>query len=374
MSRPKSHRMNILGDINMLKRILFKSFSISSLISLSIISIASIAIPTAAFSETNQQTIQDDVNRIYSGNGLQLAKQIEVALRTGIEQLVDASLNRGLYMQNILRDKSGNPVPNLELIQTHYEKFCSPADASMLGGATSNCIQDISLQDADLKLSNLLVGSRLNDVGLQGATRFVENLIDPLPNSPVQDGLYPDSSGKKQPITMDRIKGDTALQNDLANVLITQALLSVPRHSLAEMISKRQDIPGSSQTMMEQFEKQACQRFMNTTWQQNIQLAYTQAMNVCDPTVIPGCTPGKPLDPSKQADPAKGAAIEADLLAAIRTCLDFERFKQMERVEALLAAQLVHQVRTQQQAAAFVKSSIPTGTPTPGGSSNAPKQ
>ncbi len=151
---------------------------------------------------------------------------------------------------------------------------------------------------------------------------------------------------------------DPTFKQAYATALADQALLSVARQPLVEMIARRSISGQQTQTLMEAFESQACQRLFDNGWQCNMQIAYYTALNKPN-TNNPSCSPQNVPDKSKQPDLVGAATIDMTVQMATSTCLEFEKFKQNEVIQALLAAQISQQYRQAQNAAAIVSTAQP---------------
>lgn len=322
-----------------------------------------------AEADIENKEIQEDVDRLYGSKGAELAKKIETEVRSLVEGIMIQGLNASIYLQGIeTTRKEGEGVdPALVLVTDHFSRFCSK-DSTSESGTGGECQADVMLQHGDIKLSSVLSGSRIDEKRQPAVMRFMSNLIDPYPVTKFEGGKLKDGTA----ITLAKLRDDAGLRKEFADMLVNQTLLSVARNSFAEMVAKRSDIKATDQTLMEIFEKQSCQRFLNTQWQDNMKAAYFQALNTCDPAQS-GCDPSKPVDPSQKPDYAKAATIEIAVMDAARTCLAFESYLQGERLEALNAAILVHNFRQAQDTKSFASGIQPnvgsvSGNPTGGGS------
>lgn len=334
-----------------LKESIFTSKKFKSLAALLISTLLTMPFVSVVADESNKE-ISDEAERMYSARGLELAKKLQIQLRTLAESLVNKGINTSLYLENIEPTEAGQQVdPILKLVTDHFAKFCSKGSSSE-SQVSPECKTDIALQHGDLKLSTVLGSARLDSDKSEAADSFTRNLIDPNPDSKLLGGKT--SDGK--PITLERISKEPALRKDLAELLVNQTLLSVARYAFAQMIAMRTPVEGSDLTMMEMFEQQGCQRMLNAAWQKTMKDAYAKAMN-CDPNK--GCDPSKPLDPTKTPDPAKAAAIEVAVMDAARTCFAFQALQQQEVNQALLVGLLVNVYRQGQEARSIVNAAQP---------------
>lgn len=315
-----------------------------------------------AFSPPQTQSpngaITADITRVYTSTGTAAAQQLMTDLRAMVEQLIIDSLDTSLYLQGVQPGASGStPDAVYNIVANHFTEFCAPGTPE----ATNNpsCSPDLMFQHGDLKLSSVLSGSYLDTNRLAAAQNFVSNLIDPFPNTKFQAGTYPDPKTKKPTaITLTRIQNEAQLRQDLANALVNQALLSVARQPFAEMIARRSKSSSSPQTQMEILEQQACQRFYDTNWQCNMKIAYLTALNKVDSNDT-NCSPQSVQPPPAKPDLVGAAMVDMNVQMATNTCLEFERFKQAEVVQSLLAAQIAQNYRQAQFAAGVIAGAQP---------------
>jgi hypothetical protein len=245
------------------------------------------------------------------------ARVVMSTLRNKTMTIQIEDINRGAYQQGLYDpDISKSVSPAKELVTNHFALY--GADSASNERANYKCQEDIVLQHADIKLSTLLSGFRYDDSGRRedAARLFLNNVIEPFPSDKlsVQTAINAESIGNLQS------------REDVAKALAAQALLSVAREPFAEMIAKRSLIGGGvNKSFMEIMEKEAAQRFLNDAWQKEMQQNITRA----------------------KADnkPEKAALYEVALMEAYRNWMEYERYRQAERIEALLAATLAFNYR-----------------------------
>lgn len=362
-------KINLKGSIKDNLKDNFK-FNLKKL--LAVVFVLSLSPLNVANAEGDESTkeIDEDISHVLKGKGTDVATKMEKSMRVNIEKLVNSMLGVSMYLQGVEAGKDEAVDPALNLVRDHLQKFCSK-DTPGEAGANSNCVADISHQFMDLK-PTFLSSMRIDDEKSQeGAKRFFETIVDPLPSAEFQNGKTID----KQPITLERLEGDAGLRQKYADMLIMQAYLSLARYAYAQMYAIRSPDNKDAQSRMELLSQQSCQRLLNTEWQNNMKAAYFKALNTCDPSQ-PDCDPSKPVDPKEKPDPAKAATIEIAVMNATQTCLAFETYKLRESAVAIAAAQLVSSLRMANDMKKLItgsqpdiKSVIPSGT---GGDSSNP--
>lgn len=275
------------------------------------------------FAQSN--LIQNDISKmpwLTAGNNTQNAQTLNVT-RLGVQTMQNTGIGAGLYQLGLPPAAPGSPAvnPALNIFNAHFVNgFCDPSSPNE-GGNGYNCQSgDPALVNGDIKISTLLTGSAyLNPAQIAAAKAFVSNVIDPFPTSNFQD---------PSTMTAAKVLASPNLQQDLAQALVREANLSVARQPFMEMINKR-TVPqtGASgitpESMMQTMEREATQRILNPQWMNTMATAYATAL---------------------KTNPSQAVQYDMAAMQAYLIWLEFERFKQGERIEALLAALLQQQV------------------------------
>lgn len=268
-------------------------------------------------------------------------KAIELMKQTG--RLVEQNLNDGsdaaLYDMGPLSLKTtpGTGASRAEIMITnHFDSFCVPPPNGPESGG--NCPKDdVLLQDGDIKVSSLTSGTSFDANGnrQKAANQFLFNLI-PIPdnnfsaflqNGKIDISALPESLDPIDP----RAKRFPNPRQQFAQALADQALLSIAREPYAEMMAKRTVPEGQPESPMAIMKRIAVQRFMSPAWHETLK-------NLKKPEEIL----------KEQAE-----------MQAFQIWLEYERYRQMERVEALLSA-IVLQNYNQNKAVAAQFASVPT--------------
>lgn len=221
---------------------------------------------------------------------------MEQAEGTQVEQLLVDAINSALY-----GDNSAQPAT---VVSNHFGAFCSQ---KYEGG---NCSDDILIQMGDAKASSILSGTLMSSDRQKAANAFLYNFLPPPQNNLnkyLKNGTV-DAASFTQPDT----------QKVMVDALTDQAVLSVARQSFAEMIAKRTQA-SSGGSMMQFMEAQAVQRLFSQNW--------TEQIN------------------NKKGDDLQR---ERALMQAYQLWLQYQQYRQMERIEALLSAMVVQNYKSSQ--------------------------
>lgn len=300
------------------------------------------------FAQSN--LIQNDINKmtwLTAGNNTQNAQTLN-STRLGVQTMQNTGIGAGLYQLGLPPAQPGSPAvnPALNVFNTHFVNgFCDPNSPNE-GGNGYNCqSSDPALINGDIKLSTLLTGSAyLNPAQIAAANAFVSNVIDPFPSSNFQDPTT---------MTSTKVLGSTNLQQDLAQALVKEANLSVARQPFVEMINKR-TVPAAgplgitSESIMQTMEREATQRILNPQWMNTMATAYATAL---------------------KTNPSQAVQYDMAEMQAYLIWLEFERYKQGERIEALLAALLQQQVALGGKGTQLLQQAQSAAQPTSGSSS-----
>ncbi len=204
------------------------------------------------------------------------------------------------------------------LVTQHLSGYCAS------GMETGLCSSDPLRMFGDMKVSSILSGSSYDDASKAAAQAFLKTLLMPLDNSAVSSFQ---SYGE---INADMLSKNPTLKQQYVQALSDEALLSVVREAFAGMMAKRTP-PIASQgseampSEMALMEQDVLQRWMNNSWK----------------TDLAGLSPEQ-------------IQQEIALMQASQLYMEYQRYQQMERVEALLAVSVLQNYRTQKNANALI--------------------
>lgn len=213
-----------------------------------------------------------------------------------VESLQNKILTQGLYGTTL-----NGMAPADAILTKHFQSYCASESTFESG---SNCTADPLLKFGHAKISSILSGTVYSASREQAAQDFLMNLLD----SPEAPGVANFSA--QVPVDAAKLSADPALKSSYVKALTEEALMSVIRQPFVEMIAKRTALPQNAggQSEMQIMEQQAIQRFMSTDW----------------------------VNTMKQMTPEQVQQDQA-LMQAYQIWLDYQRYRQMERVEALLS-------------------------------------
>jgi hypothetical protein len=195
---------------------------------------------------------------------------------------------------------SGDPINNF--IQNHENYFCSPTSGveGVLGtpACSSNNLQN---EHADLKISSLLIPSVYDQSQMFLAQEVIRTLTLPFPDgnikAMVSNGLAKSSD-----------------KNYVAKMMAEHAIIGVARNSLNEIFVERiaeltPTVPPQATSIMSIMETESGRRFKNQVWYDAVSQSSQEAL-----------------------------LRELIHMEAFRLWMDYYRYRQSERMEALLAA------------------------------------
>lgn len=311
--------------------------------------------------------ISNDVNaiaqEISSANNGSLpldssAVALEVSTATNNEIQQNNAIMAGMYSLGPLATPSAGLDPTAaraaNIMTNHFANYC------MNGVEGSNCPSDVLLQNADAKVSTILSGTALDAARKAAADSFLFTFI-PIPAK----NLAPFAVNGTTSIASFQAKNNPNSsaypdpQQSFADNLSNQALLSIARQPFTEMIAKRTPPQSGGDSMMQMIERVANQRFLSTNWAASL-----------NPPPQPNAPPPTPTAIALQTNVM---LQEIALMQAANLWLEKERYRQTERVEALLAALIVQNYNSGQavsaqisnQPAAAPTSTAPTPAPSP---------
>lgn len=230
-------------------------------------------------------------------------QQLLNQVSTQINMQQNSEMNTELY-------GSSDIAPADAMLTRHFSSYCSPL-TSIVPGIAGNCPVDPLKQFGDVKVSSILTGTAYDSFRAQAAQDFLTNLLSP----PAGSGIT--NFQANMPINVATITQSPDLKNSFVKALSDEAVLSVVRLPFAEMIAKRTVVEGSNISEMQLMEQQAIQRFMSSGWAANLN------------------TLQQPQDVAK----------DQALMQAYQVWMDYQRYRQMERVEALLAVLVLQNFR-----------------------------
>lgn len=205
-----------------------------------------------------------------------------------------------------------------ELVTQHLSSFC--ASEVEQGG---NCPTDPALLFGDLKLSSVLGPLLYDNDRRAAATAFLNTLMSPLDSSAVSNFQL------NVPINAATLASNPSLKQQYAQALSDEAVLSIVRQSFAEMVANR-TATGSdtgSTSVMQIMANNATQYFMNPDWAEKV-------------AGLSG------TDLQKQQL----------MLQGYQNWMSYQRYRQTERVEALLAMNVLLQRQSQKNSMSTLNS------------------
>lgn len=237
------------------------------------------------------------------------------------QKVAEVQQNNGIiadmYSQGPLASDPNAPR-STNILTSHFDKFCSKN-----GPESGNCTDDPLLEFGDGKVSSILSKAKLNDVSKDAINQFLYNLI-PIPannlapfvtNGKVDITKFPTSLDSADP----NAKNYKNPQKSFADAYAETALLSIARHPYAEMIGKRTSPSDGGESIMQMMERVAMQRYMSSAWATAVKTMQTNDL-----------------------------LKEMVLMQAYQNWLETERYKQTERLEALLSAMIIQNVKSSQ--------------------------
>lgn len=264
----------------------------------------------------------------YDTNGT-IAAQIETKLQDYLLQNEFDQISFGVYLQGKNYGSQGQAYvsssPQQDMVSRHMKAFCTKTiDAENDGG----CVEPTGLDAEDAKY--IVMGDVKSSVLLQPDTytvattlmaqNLIRNITNPFPDNKIRDL-----------VTKQSFKKDNKLRDQYAQYLADQATLGVAIYSMNEMLGMR--VPGSTfgltdpttvaeGSVMSAMEAEATRRFVDpTTFETFLSTASTGDMQK-----------------------------EQMRMQAFSMWMDYMRYRQGERIEALLAASLSQSVHANKEA------------------------
>jgi hypothetical protein len=272
------------------------------------------------------------------------AVQLEAQVANTAEKEQNAAIEAGLYSAGPL---AGDPTATraANILTTHFANYCDPA----IENGTS-CPSDVLLQYGDAKISTILSGTAYSAARQAAVTQFLYNLI-PAPTSNLAPFVVNGKTDISQfPTTLPKNDPNSSAypnpQLSFAQTLTDQAMLSIARQPFSEMIAKRSPAPSGGDTMMQMMDRVASQRFLSTEW--------SKSLNPPIPPEIASLPNNEKIVQNLLMAQSNNMLQEMTLMNAYHVWLEYERYRQMERVEALLAALVIQNYNNAQAVAAQV--------------------
>ena len=257
---------------------------------------------------------------------LDTATEFMEQLSEGVLSLINNNTNSALYGAGIETSKA--------MVARHFDRYCA-------GKETGNCPADPLLQYGDVKITSVLSGTAYDGPSgprTQAAHDYLTNLFVP-PSGPLVANLSSDLKDDKLDVAT--VVSDPKLLKKYAQALSDETVLSAARQSFAHMMAMRtvSSSEAGSISEMQLMEAEAIKRFMSAGWIQKMADSKT--------------TPAE-------------LQQEAIVMQAYQNWMSYQQFRQLERIEALLATVIVQNARTMQT----ISASIPT-SPSPADTSRA---
>lgn len=250
---------------------------------------------------------------------LDVATQFIEQVSENVLSLLNANTNSAFFGGGIEAAKA--------MVARHFDRYCA-------GAETGNCPSDPLLQYGDVKMTSILAGTAYDGPRTQAAQDYLTNLFVP-PNTPLVANFSGDLKDGKLDVAT--VVNDPQLLKKYTQALSDEAVLSAARQSFAQMMARRtvSSSEAGSISEMQLMEAEAIKRFMSANWVQMIK---------------------KPSTTSLQ--------LEQEMVAmqAYQNWMAYQQFRQLERIEALLATLIVQNARTSQ--------TITSSLSTPGASSS----
>jgi hypothetical protein len=289
-------------------------------------------------------------------------------------------ISYGLYLQGRSFDFNTNKMsiktstnPQRELVLAHKENYCNPLiDAEQIGLGCSVNETDAPVVLGDIKAAALLTPNIYNFERDATAQIYIRNLIQPFPDSKFKFKL---SSAENRVLTT------PSERDEYASFLSKQAVLDLARHSLNSIYSMRvatgelgQSIDNkytspinlsSDNSSLKLIETESTSRYENPSYVDDLTTDVNQAgLIVAAPAAAVAAGPSElqnlqallqssndqsaillSLINSMNASVESGenqAALMKEMLKmqAFQMWMDYQRYQQTERIEALLATAL----------------------------------
>lgn len=307
----------------------------------------------SVYADEIQKDVDTIAQQISTANNSKLplddsAKALEISVATSIEQQQNNGIAAGMYSVGPL---AGDPNANraADIFKNHFGGYC------MLGVEGATCPMDALLQNGDAKVSTLLSGT-IMDAQRQAAANAFQFVLFPIstknlaPFAPGGVTSIANFSAQNNPNSSTYPDPVQSFADNLTN----QALLSIARQPFTEMVAKRTAPQSGGDSMMQMMDRVASQRFLSSSWASSL-----------NPPAPAGTTPSL----TALATQTNVMLQEIALMQAYHVWLDYERYRQMERVEALLSAMVIQNYNSGQAVSAQL-SNQPSAAPAPASTSS----
>ncbi|MDB6096363.1 MAG: putative secreted protein [Francisellaceae bacterium] len=258
-----------------------------------------------------------------SSNGSIALTNKEVNLNTNQNNLLSWSLyqQENIANPNVSLNSTVTNTPQ-EIIGTHFLNYCNSNSTESMVNCNNT---DSTSQYGDLKALSLLGGTQYSAAQKTAANYFIRNLTAPAPTSDFGDKLLKLSSGFAQGL---QAMAPSEV-NKMASELGYNAAASVAQNSLYSIFADRDQTSSSTPSILSVMESEATRRFMDTA-------------ATTDPTQSWYLMVAKSTE--------QGLLKEIAQMEAFKIWLEYQRYRQMERIETLLAAQLSLSITSQRKA------------------------
>lgn len=228
------------------------------------------------------------------------ASSVESALNNTVLAKEIYDINWGLYATPRQNEQiQGDAINNF--LANHENYFCSPTSGVENTLGSQVCQSNTAVREhADLKISSLLEPSIYDQSQVVLAEEIIRTLTTPFPN----DNL-------KNIVNHGLVK--TADKIYMANIMAKHAMIQVARNSLNEIYATRlaetiPTTPPTASSIMSIMENESGRRFKNKTWYDAVSQSSHEAL-----------------------------LRELVHMESFRLWMDYYRYRQSERMEALLA-------------------------------------
>lgn len=219
----------------------------------------------------------------------QKAINMMISVRNSVEGQQNSGIIDDMY--------SLNPMTPADLMITrHFSDYCVP------GLEFGNCEADPLLVFGDVKVTSIMSGSSYTPARAKAAQDYMANLFR-SPTAPAVPSFQ-----TSIPMEAGKIMNNDTMKAEYIQALSDETVLSIARQPFAEMIAKR-TVPEGEDAMseMQMMESKAVSRLFSSQWEQSL----------------------NSLKPEEREQ-------EQLKMQAYQIWLEYQRYRQTERVEALL--------------------------------------
>lgn len=237
--------------------------------------------------------------------------------QTNASSIINLELDAQSYLQNkeiddlnfslhlINHDGTQLQNPQQQFIADYSRNFCNPNYESNIPECNQDNKNNLVRVYANLRPSNIF-DLQYTDTDSALAKGIVQTLIEPFPNNQLNTILSDPQAVK-----------NSDKQNTMANLIAPQAALMLAKNSLNEIMARRypHDSNANSKSIMQMIHDESARRLTDSNWIKNITKLPTDQL-----------------------------LMELLQLEAFKLWVDYYKFTQNERIEALLATLLSAQV------------------------------